>query len=439
MKDQEGSFSPVAGHHWLLSWMNEFDVQNGEQALERARFPGALQRLYDLAKKENETYGKYVYQNSPSSIVGGSGLDLGERGSVCGHPECRTKFLDRELIQILHYFDYIVMEGPSSQEYVRAFEDGGEKSVENLMIYKLDWDVESLSYARRSGAVDYTYFIPKPNAFCQSHFTVHAQELGVAELADLKNVRELARKIAREGSVRIQKSSVENRWSYKIVHPSMGELPLLIMSGKSAPPRHVAVETVLRDEISNMVSDLAASKMLGVPLAAAVRPAVFGKGNGSSLNVTVDQVAARLQIPFIEGLRAYDFLKLREESWEEFARFRASLTVAIKESVEKAGDASPDEIATKVRRDFIEPAIADIVRKLKANRKLTIIKSAAGLSVGAAVAAVGSLTAMPLLLAAGVTAAATPLAQVYKHFDDKRDIELSDCYFLWKAARVSDH
>jgi hypothetical protein len=63
----------------------------------------------------------------------------------------------------------------------------------------------------------------------------------------------------------------------------------------------------------------------------------------------------------------------------------------------------------------------------------------AGISVGTAAAAVGLLTSTPLIIATGVAAAANPLVQVYRYFDDRQSAELSDTYFLWKAARRAAH
>jgi hypothetical protein len=47
----------------------------------------------------------------------------------------------------------------------------------------------------------------------------------------------------------------------------------------------------------------------------------------------------------------------------------------------------------------------------------------------------GLLLANPLAITAGVGAIASGLTAGYKHIEDRRDVALSDMYFLWRAQK----
>ena len=427
----------TTGHHWMLDWMDEFEVTSGKEVANRIELPGALQRLYDLANTNEKNTVRSSVELTENAVVGGGGFDMGVRGNLCAHPLCRIESMNTEVVQALHYFDSMVVEGPSSDLYRSFFEDTSQSPSDiDLLLQRLSWDIETLAYVRTSGLADYFQFVKKPHAFCQNHFTVHAQELGIGHLSTREEVKEMARRVAREGSISIRPAG-DQQWVYVIKHPMMDNVNLVVLRGKSAPPRYMAVEKVLREELTVMVSDFATAKVLEKPLATAVRPAIFAANNNNA-RASVDDVAACLKLPFLAGLKASEFVRLRTEHWDDFLKFRAALTAAIKETLDAKGSASAERIATRLRRDFIEPAMADISRKVRLNNRSTIFKSIAGTTVGSTVAAFGALTSMPMLITAGIAAAATPLVQTYKYFDDKREIELSDMYFLWRSASLAN-
>ncbi|QUF02546.1 hypothetical protein KCV87_24160 [Actinosynnema pretiosum subsp. pretiosum] len=424
------------GRHWLLDWMEEFEVPNGAVAVERMKFPRALQKLYELAQSDQANVMMYANTHVDNAVVGGNGFEIGARGNLCAHPECRINSVNNEVVQALHYFDSLVVEGPSSDKYTNFFDYAPQDiSSQEYIEESLTWDVDTLVYVQSSGIANFTRFLKKPNAFCDEHFTVHAKDLGMEHLATRQEVRELARRIAREGTVRIAAADDE-LWNYTIEHPLMGNVNDVYLQGNSAPPKYMAVEKFLRSELTIMVSDFATAKALETPLAVAIRPAIL-TGSKEKKDTSIGEVAAHLKLPFLTGLSASDFTRLRSEHWDDFLKFRAALTAAIRETLKDEKTGSPDRIAAQIQRDFIEPALAEIARKVRSNTRSTVFKSIAGVTVGSAVAAFGALTAMPLLITAGVTAAATPLVQAYKYFDEKRDIELSDMYFLWRSTSLA--
>lgn len=94
------------------------------------------------------------------------------------------------------------------------------------------------------------------------------------------------------------------------------------------------------------------------------------------------------------------------------------------------------QIAREIAEDFLEPALCSIRDRLKASENLLNKKSAVGLALGSLATVCGLLAgAGPTVSSsAGVsTAIAVTSAAAMKHLEEKRDIELDDAYFLWKA------
>jgi hypothetical protein len=147
-------------------------------------------------------------------------------------------------------------------------------------------------------------------------------------------------------------------------------------------------------------------------------------------------VALHLDLPFLDGLATGDIIKLREDEQAHFLAFRSALTVAIKEQVEKFDSASPQEVARSVTRQYIEPALANIERRLKANSRALAGKAGTSVALSLAGTSVGLVGSLPLIVAAGVAAIGTALPHVHKYFEERRDVQLADMYFLWKLKSL---
>jgi hypothetical protein len=64
-------------------------------------------------------------------------------------------------------------------------------------------------------------------------------------------------------------------------------------------------------------------------------------------------------------------------------------------------------------------------------------KASASIGMGALMTTCGLLTANPLLITTGVGAVATTLPAAHKFIEDRRDVSLSDMYFLWRASQYN--
>jgi hypothetical protein len=149
------------------------------------------------------------------------------------------------------------------------------------------------------------------------------------------------------------------------------------------------------------------------------------------------RVALELPLPVLQGLTARDIVKFRADHKPHFERFQHALTEAIREQADRVGTDSPERIAAAVNEDFIRPAMADIERSMIETKKLFGMKSGTSIAVGTAIAGAGILSSIPLVIASGLGAAVTvTLASTNSYLDSKKDVKLSDVYFLWKAAKM---
>jgi hypothetical protein len=92
-------------------------------------------------------------------------------------------------------------------------------------------------------------------------------------------------------------------------------------------------------------------------------------------------------------------------------------------------------VSAEIVDDVINPSLNDIQQRLGAAQETLIKKSAVSIGVGVISTTVGLITGMPLLFPAGVAWSLLPGQHYMKYIEEKRDIELSDMYFLWRQER----
>jgi hypothetical protein len=151
---------------------------------------------------------------------------------------------------------------------------------------------------------------------------------------------------------------------------------------------------------------------------------------------TEADVAFHLSLPILEGIEPELLLRIRHDEHDHFEAFRTKLRLAIKERLERTDEPDAADVALEIRRDVIDPALNDIERRLKAARKLMQRKARLNLGLGSLVTSCGVLTANPIITGAGVAAMiGTSVTAGNKYLEEKRDIALSDMYFLWHTKR----
>ena len=145
--------------------------------------------------------------------------------------------------------------------------------------------------------------------------------------------------------------------------------------------------------------------------------------------------AMELYLPVLEGLPVRDIIRLRKDEYEHFMKFQLALRAAIKAQLREIGN-DPERAAAEVQREIIDPAISDIHLRLSAEKVLWQ-RSKLKHRRCSAVTVIGAIEAIPLIIGTGLAAAATTVAAFHTYFDRKKDIELSDMYFLWLLEKGS--
>ncbi|MGY0002595.1 hypothetical protein [Micromonospora sp. I033] len=421
----------ATGEHWLYKWIDEFEVSERRPVAEVIRFPGAVNRLYEILKARPQESGVIPVTGA---VVAGPGMDIAS--AMCSTASCRVRTVDEEFGQLLHYFDYFVMEGPESRAYLLLFEKKGVRNWLEGLFRRLDTDVRFLLHLRAIGLSNYVIFADKPELQFDDTFGARLDRVGLGHLYDPREIDKIAKQISREGGIEVRQVKPRH-WRVMLVHPLFEGTLSRYVQRKTRPDKVEIGSEIIAGHILELLEDVAAADQFKAPLASLAQPKFFETANPETTTPSVDQVALNLQIPVLLGLDTRDIIALRESEYEHFERFRATLVESIHMAIEKHDSDSPDRIAAAVWRDSVEPAIAEIDRKMRSSSKSLAFKAAAGLSVGAATTAFGALASLPFVVTAGVAAAATPLIQAYKFFDDRQAIELSDMYFLWKAKRHS--
>lgn len=129
-----------------------------------------------------------------------------------------------------------------------------------------------------------------------------------------------------------------------------------------------------------------------------------------------------------------DIVKVRQDEWEYFERFRLALTAAIQERIGQ-NDTSP-QVADRVYVDVIEPSLMDLDRRLRSAERALTRKVGVSMAVGAVTTVVSLLIGAPLEIGLGLVGVAS-LQAGHKYWEDRGRIELSDMYFLWSLERRS--
>jgi hypothetical protein len=138
-------------------------------------------------------------------------------------------------------------------------------------------------------------------------------------------------------------------------------------------------------------------------------------------------------MPILRGIDPAIVIRLRSDEQAAFERFRRALRSALGERLRSAADSRAEALAEEIHSDLIVPAIYDIKGRLESARSALAKKASVNLSLGAIATACGLFANEPILVAAGLAAAAGVLTAEHKYVDEAREVELADMYFLWRV------
>lgn len=193
---------------WLFDWLdthNARDVTDAQKLLGETRPRKELRERVANVPYETEM----LPQSEGPTIVAGCAIDLSGHLD-CYAWECMKKQVDNLFSHVWHYFDQVVVVGPSAFEISKYWSDRTESQVmKRLLNY-----IRLLFYIRQIGAEDMLIFRQKRPA-CQIHLQQHLEEVGLqSTLARADNIIE---KLSRKAEIKTK--VFRNHIDYVFIHP----------------------------------------------------------------------------------------------------------------------------------------------------------------------------------------------------------------------------
>ncbi len=418
---------------WLLDLLTEQEIRTPEE-LTRAFWQGTLSStVFDLALAE-ETYSLSPLEPTGTALVAAHGLDLS--GSLgCMGIECLHRDLHRLLSRTWFYFDQVAVRGPTKQ-VVRNLIDGdstddGKHNVESLM--------QSLLYIREVGAEEFLLFTEKRPA-CEIHYRDHLSEAGLDHI--LQGSESIIAELMKDGTVE-EFSPHEDHLQCTFNHPMLEHTawPCLDLPAEEGNPeiiKRAAAEAVFARFASHLTSDVLTARTLEVPLG--LGTAVYDRLVCEELTET--NVALALDLPILTDVTPRDAMKIRDAEAGSFDRFRDALKTAMNEAIASAAarpgpvlrrpdDSSASGVAADIINDVIGPSLNEIDDAMVRCQSVLNKKALTSVGVASIFTLAGLAFAAPLLLPAGIALFGGPTLAAHKYFEESRDIQLKDMYFLW--------
>ena len=386
-----------------------------------------MQRFLSAAAEAQEQ--DLTPERHANSIVAGGALSL-EGLQACSSPHCMADTVDQLILSTWHHFERVVLTGLDPRraieivDFERTRTDAADRLFRHLHV---------ALYVREVGAEDIFYF-QRPERLCVYHLDEHAHEAGLVSAVDAAD--ELERELSRGYDLRIQETRTGQKYAFK--HPAL----TYISTGrvKKRMSRDALGRDIARKQARGLTSRLIRDAKLA-------RDAKASLGQLTSVNsrvltpsthpVSSAEVAFNVELPVVRGLTAKELLMLRLEEAEEFAVFRAALKKAIEERIKALPSEDAKGVADSVVHDIVEPALADLRRRVTASQTLFGRRTEATLLAGGLVTTVGLLTFAPIVVPGLVIAAGGVVSGVSDFFKDQRDARMSDLHFLWKVSDMA--
>lgn len=289
--------------------------------------------------------------------------------------------------------------------------------------------MRTLLYIREIGAEDFILFTEKAPA-CKLHYHQHLSEAKLDHIV--------------AGSEAIIEEFVTNGTVDEVVphgnhlhctfnHPMLEhtDWPCLDVSAEERDLKVIkraAAEAVFARFASHLTSDVITAQRLGTPL---------GLGTAVHDLLIVNEaseanVALGLDLPILTDISPKEAMTIRRHEAGSFERFRFALRVAMKQAIASGVDSSASGVTADIINDVIGPSLSDIDDTMARARNLLNKKAVTSVGLGTVLTLAGLILNAPLLLPAGIALfGATTLQTGHKYFEESRDVQLKDMYFLW--------
>lgn len=407
---------------WLYEWLDNLDIRSYGQAQKLLEDRVALTDLRERAGSVPYTTERLPPGDAPT-LVAGRAIDLSGHLDCLGW-ECVQKQVDVLFNHVWHYFDRIVVVGPSAHEISSSF-DNGAGLPRHLPTY-----IRLLLYLREIGAEELLLFRQKRPP-CQVHLRQHLKEVGIEDVES--QAESLIPRLAQEATIQVKPRDGHIDYTFRHAEFEHTEWGSIRADFNDDLPRAVA-RAVVRKYLAAFASDVYTARTLSCALGSTIR---FHRQllNDEIAGSRNDKVAFQLELPVVDGLDARTLLKIRNDEKLSFNRFHRALLAAINERLAANANNNARKIANEIYKDILEPALADIELRLKAATRS--LRKKAGISLAIGVPTIyGLYTVNPLLIAAGVAPLVTSVHNaVHRCIEERGNVALSDMFFLWQAQK----
>lgn len=361
----------------------------------------------------------------PSAIVAGRALDLSGDLDCYAWDILRAR-VDELFHKVWHYFDRVVIVGADARRFARDYDDPSLFD-KRLLLY-----VQLLLHLRAIGADELVLFCQKPPVG-DEEFDPRSEFVRSA-VGDSVILRWLI-----EGGAVTDATQHEDHFHYRFDHPEMehttwGAVQGVVSELNQRELMLVVATAVTARFSAHLASDIQAAEKWGCPLGIGIN---FHCHMASlrAKAATVEDVVFQLDLPVIEGIDARDLIQLRKDEHDHFEAFRTALRRATAEKIAAIGGCS-SRLAVEIQNDLLNPALVDLKRRLSAAKRALAKKASLRIGISALATTCGLLGGQPLLTTAGVGGALSALGALDSYMDTKKDVEISDMYFLLRATSL---
>lgn len=416
---------------WLYKWIDEFGISGDRDRVKSLlNDHKVVERLRSLAEAEIFEVPS-SYTGSDNALVAGRSMDLSDDLDCCPDVS-RIWQINRDFPRVLHYFDKLVLTGPSAQKYAYLLQDPRHPRPQDLT--RIANHVDGLLYLREIGADEIVEFRPKFPIYPDNYRRL-AKKFDVNSAIESNG--EFMEILVRDGTIsHLRQCEAGDHWHVYFHHSMLEHSAELVLWQKKKPTKKQMARAVFDQYASVLTSDVMTARQMELPLGvnAELHSSMLGKNRHGS---PISETAMELYLPVLEGLPVRDIIRLRKDEYEHFAKFQLALRSAIKAQLKEVGN-DPERAAAEVQTEIIEPALSDIQLRLTASQSSLAHKTSLSIGVGSVLTVIGAIESIPLIIGAGLTAAATTVAAFHTYFDKKKEVEASDMYFLWLLEKASN-
>lgn len=413
--------------HWLYEWLDE----NGLRTLSDA--DSALQRTLefeDLCRRADSAIPKLSDRTGGVAVLAGRGFDLSGQFD-CPGSICRQVHVDQLFGKVWHYFDKIV-----AADAVTRFVIDETVPVEDRKRRVLEY-VDTLLYVRSLGAEHLLEFREK-HSFEKKDWKRAAEQAGLDYLVG--SSRSIIARLIAQSTFQVVQTSTA--LEVHMSHPGYDRVLQWNFPLKNARKlstydlRYIVAAEYFERHVTELATDVVASRETMLPLAPGI--GLHGKLLAKKETSSDAEIALTLKLPILEHIDVKSLIKLRNDEQPSFERFRNRLRQAMKERLKCNSATNAEQLGQEIVADIVGPELRTIQEKLRTASVMLSKKTAVGVALGSLVTGCGVMVGFPAPAAfvAGSAAVATIAgAAAAKQVEEQREVELSDMYFLWQAAK----